>query len=170
AGEAVRGWLMPDTKSRFLNRILESKEAAAEGEQSFTKERQHAAQAFNLHVERRDGRHAEGFAWSHYVGYQWTDEGDRERLIVIFGARAIEIEGHHLNILTSQIREGQLSGIRELVSRQATLLEHDNPTEQPIIASVRSYPDFEEILKEIKGEAKGEDDDQHRHVKRVAGR
>jgi hypothetical protein len=157
---------MPDTKSRFLNRILESNEAAAEGEQSFTKERQHSAQAFNLHVERRDGRHAEGFAWSHYVGYQWTDEGDRERLIVIFGARAIEIEGHHLNILTSQIREGQLSGIRELVSRQATLLEHDNPTEQPIIASVRSYPDFEEILREIKGE----DDDKQQHTKRFAGR
>src|ERR1039458_8148393 len=157
---------MHDVKSKSLRRILDEKGPGSEEGKSFTSERQHTAQAFNLHVERRDGRHAEGFAWSHYVGYQWTDEGDKERLIVIFGARAIEIEGHHLNILTSQIREGQLSGIRELVSRQATLLEHDNPTEQPIIASVRSYPDFEEILREIKGE----DDDKQQHTKRFAGR
>ena len=85
---------------------------------------------------------------------------------MIFGERAIEIEGHRLGILTDQIREGQLNGIRELVSRQATLLEHDNPDDEPVIVSVRSYPDFEDILREIKGE----DDDEHRHVKRVAGR
>jgi hypothetical protein len=157
---------MPDAKSRTLERILNTSTAGQDDGASFTKERQHTAQAFNLHVERRDGRHAEGFAWSHYVGYQWTDEGNRERLIVIFGERAIEIEGHKLNILTNQIREGQLNGIRELVSRQATLLEHDNPDDQPVIMSVKSYPDFEEILKEIKGE----DDDKHSYVKRAAGR
>jgi hypothetical protein len=157
---------MPETKSKFLDKILDPKSDGPRDSQSFTKERQHTAQAFNLHVERRDGRRAEGFAWSHYVGYQWTDEGNRERLIVIFGERAIEIEGHRLGILTDQIREGQLNGIRELVSRQATLLEHDNPDDQPVIVSVKSYPDFEDILREIKGE----DDDEHRHVKRVAGR
>ena len=161
---------MHDVKSKSLRRILDEKGPGSEEGKSFTSERQHTAQAFNLHVERRDGRHAEGFAWSHYVGYQWTDEGDKERLIIVFGARAIEIEGHKLGILTNQIREGQLNGIRELVSRQATLLEHDNPDEQPVIVSVKSYPGFEDILREIKGEAKGEDDDQHRHVKRVAGR
>jgi hypothetical protein len=155
---------MPDTKSKFLGRILDTNNAGQDDGPSFTKERQHTAQAFNLHVERRDGRRAEGFAWSHYVGYQWTDEGNRERLIVIFGARAIEIEGHRLGILTNQIRDGQLNGIRELVSRQATLLEHDNPDDQPVIMSVKSYPDFEEILREIKGE----DDDKHSHVKRYA--
>jgi hypothetical protein len=157
---------MPEPKSKFLDQILDNKGTSARDESSFTKERQHTAQAFNLHVERRDGRQAEGFAWSHYVGYQWTDEGNRERLIVVFGARAIEIEGHRLGILTAKIREGQLNGIRELVSRQATLLEHDEAYDQPVIMSVRSYPDFEDILKEIKGE----DDDQHRHVKRAAGR
>jgi hypothetical protein len=155
---------MPETKSKFLGRILDTGGAGQDDGPSFTKERQQTAQAFNLHVERRDGRRAEGFAWSHYVGYQWTDEGNRERLIVIFGARAIEIEGHRLGILTDEIRGGQLNGIRELVSRQATLLEHDNPDDQPVIMSVKSYPDFEEILREIKGE----DDDKHSHVKRYA--
>src|ERR1022692_4774082 len=147
---------MPEQKSKFLGKILDGKGPSSDEGKSFTKERQQTAQAFNLHVERRDGRRAEGFAWSHYVGYQWTDEGERERLIVVFGARAIEIEGHKLGILTTQIREGQLNGIRELVSRQATLLEQDNPDDQPVIMSVKSYPDFEDILKEIKGE----DDDQ----------
>jgi hypothetical protein len=157
---------MPEAKSKFIGKILDAGNARTEDGPSYTKERQHTVQAFNLHVERRDGRRAEGFAWSHYVGYQWTDEGERERLIVIFGARAIEIEGHKLGILTNQIREGQLNGIRELVSRQATLLEHDSPDDQPVIMSVRSYPEFEDILREIRGE---EDDNKHRYVKRASG-
>ena len=156
---------MPETKSKFLGRILEEKGPEAEQKAAFTKERQHSAQAFNLHVERRDGRHCEGFAWSHYAGYAWTDEGECERLVVIFGARALEIEGHNLGVLVNEIREGQLSSIRELVSREAMLLEHQDAG--PIISSVRSYPEFEQILKEIKGE---DDDDRSRHVKRVAGR
>lgn len=155
---------MPDTKSRFLNRIIEEKVA---GEAApFTKERQHSAQAFNLHVERKDGRKTEGFAWSHYAGYQWTDEGERERLVVIFGSRAVEIEGHNLGVLVAEIREGQLNSIRELASRQAMLLEHEKPDGSPIISSVKSYPDFEQILRDIKGE----EDDKSQHIKRVAGR
>jgi hypothetical protein len=155
---------MPEAKSRFLNKILDNSEP--DTQPNFTKERQHTAQAFNLHVERRDGRHSEGFAWSHYAGYSWTDEGERERLVVIFGPRAIEIEGQNLGVLVNEIREGQLNSIRELASRQATLFEHSNPDNQPIIASVKSYPDFEQILSEIKGE----EDDRHSHVRRVAGR
>ena len=155
---------MPETKSRFLNRIIDEK--GADEAAPFTKERQHTAQAFNLHVERKDGRRTEGFAWSHYAGYQWTDEGERERLVVIFGARAVEIEGHNLGVLVTEIREGQLNSIRELASRQATLLEHEKPDGGPIISSVKSYPDFEQILKDIKGD----DDDKSEHVKRFAGR
>jgi hypothetical protein len=143
---------MPETKSRFLNKILDGKGPGEDDGASFTSERQHTAQAFNLHVERRDGRWSEGFAWSHYAGYQWTDEGEKERLVVVFGMRAVEIEGHNLGVLVAEIREGQLNSIRELSSRQAQLLQQGNPDNQPIIASVRSYPDFEEVLKEIKGE------------------
>jgi hypothetical protein len=110
---------------------------------------------------------AEGFAWSHYAGYRWSDEGEREKLVVLFGNRAVEIEGHKLGILVGQIREGQLTGIRELASRQVTLLEHENGDGQPVIMSVRTYPDFEEILNEIKGE---EDDDKHRRTGRASGR
>ena len=156
---------MPETRSKTLNRILERNEAAT-GEQAYTKERQHTAQAFNLHVERRDGRQAEGFAWSHYAGYRWTDEGERERLVVIFGGRAVEIEGHNLGVLVTEIREGQLNSIRELVSREATLMANQDKDGGPVISSVRFYPDFDEVLKEIKGE----DDDKSHHVRRVAGR
>src|SRR5580698_2478763 len=141
---------MPETKSRFLNKILDGHEP--EEGKTFTSERQHTAQAFNLHVERRDGRRTEGFAWSHYAGYQWTDEGSHERLVVVFSMRAIEIEGHNLGVLVTEIREGQLNSIRELASGQAQLLQQGNPDNQPIIASVKSYPDFDDILKEINGE------------------
>src|ERR1700692_340708 len=104
---------MPEPKSRFIDKILDGKGSGADEARSFTSERQHTAQAFNLHIERRDGRRTEGFAWSHYVGYQWTDEGSHERLVVVFGTRAIEIEGHYLGALVEEIREGQLNRIRE---------------------------------------------------------
>ena len=148
---------MPDTRSEFLKKIVDGKTPPPDDGKSFTSERQHTAQAFNLHIERRDGRQTEGFAWSHYVGYQWTDLSDRERLVVVFGMRAVEIEGRNLGPLVTEIREGQLNGIRELASRQATLLEMANPDNEPIISSVKTFPDFEEILRGIKGEEEEHD-------------
>jgi hypothetical protein len=101
-------------------------------------------------VEYRDGRRAEGFAWSHYVGHHWSDDGEREKLVMIFGERAIEIEGHNLGVLIAEIRDGQLNGIRELPGAQNALLRQSNPDNEPIITGVKSYPEFGEILKEIK--------------------
>ena len=149
----------------FSERLLKDTERGLEddGEKTFTSERQHTAQAFNLHVERKDGRRSEGFAWSHYVGYQWTDDGDREKLVVMFGMRAVEIEGHNLGVLVKEIRDGQLNSIRELASGQVLLLQQGNLDNQPIIASVKSYPDFEQVLKELKGD----EDDQARHTRRA---
>ena len=157
---------MAETKSKFLKDLIEKKGSGAEEPKSFTSERQHTAQAFNLHVERRDGRRSEGFAWSHYAGYLWTDEGAHERLVVVFGSRAVEIEGHHLGVLVDDIREGQLNGIRELTTGQGTLLGRDNPDNEPVVTRVTIYPDFEEILKEIKGE----DEHETGHAGRIRGR
>jgi len=156
---------MPETKSTstFLGKLLEP---ANDGGKSYGKERQLNAQAFNLHVERRDGRKSEGFPWSHYAGYQWTDASSHERLVVIFGTRAVEIEGHNLGVLVAEIREGQLNCIRELTTRQATLVNNTSADGEPVITSVKTYPDFEEILREIKGE----NDDYERGARRTAGR
>jgi hypothetical protein len=153
---------MPETK-RFLDKILDVKGPSADEGKSFTSERQHTAQAFNLHVEHKDGRRTEGFAWSHYAGYQWTDEGTVERLVVIFGMRAVEIEGHNLGVLVNEIRDGQLNSVRELASGQVQLLGQRNPDNQPVITGVKSYPDFEDVLKEIKGESEHET----RHTRRI---
>jgi len=152
---------MPEKKTRFLDTILDAKTAAAGDGRSFTSERQHTAQAFNLHVERRDGRRAEGFAWSHYAGYQWTDEGSHERLVVVFGMRAVEVEGHNLGVLVNEIREGQLNSIREMTTGQALLQEATNT--EPVISSVKMYPDFDEILRDLKGE----DEHETRHTRRI---
>lgn len=144
---------MPEAKSSFLDKILENRTTVERDElTSFTSERQHSAQSFNLHVERKEGRRAEGFAWSHYETYQWTDEGNQERLVVVFGRRAVEILGHNLGVLVTEIREGQLNSVRELAGGQSMQLSQANPDNQPIITAVKSYPEFEDILKAIKGE------------------
>jgi hypothetical protein len=151
---------MPETRSRVAHKILEQSGEAAK---SYTKERQLSAQSFALHVERRDGKSAEGFSWSHYVGHHWTRDEGNEKLVVLFGQRAVEVEGHNLGVLVEGIRDGQLNGIRELSSGQAMLLRQANPDNEPIIERVKCYPDFEEILKEIKGE----NDDKARFTQRI---
>ena len=147
---------MHEPSSKFLNRVIEGRTGESEERKSFSAERQQAAQSFNLHVEHKDGRRSEGFAWSHYTGYRWTDEGSLERLVLLFGARAVEIEGQNLGPLVGEIRQGQLNGIRELAGAQALMLAQNNADDQPIIQAIREYPDFDEIFKTIKGEEKGE--------------
>ena len=152
---------MHEVKSRAVERILDRD---GSNEKSFTKERQQTAQAFNLHVEKRDGLHSEGFAWSHYARYTWTDEGQHERLVILLGgAGAVEIEGHNLGPLIAEIRECRLTGVQEMVSAHAALKFHDG-ADGPIINSVKMYPDFEEIFREIKGE---DEHDKGKHVGRI---
>src|ERR1035441_10515023 len=117
---------MPDAESKFARRLMEDRQPDGK---SFTSERQLTAQSFNLHVEKRDGRHAEGFPWSHYAGCKWSNEGEHERLVILFGDRAVEIEGHNLGALVTEIREGQLNGIKEMVSAQVMLKEANGDSE-----------------------------------------
>lgn len=162
---------MPEPKEKsFAAALMRDTVRGGQGEdaeRSFTAERQLTAQAFNLQVEYRDGRRSEGFAWSHYGNNHWSDDGSHETLVIMFGARAVEIEGHNLGVLVAKIREGQLNGIRELSGAQALSLQQANPDNQPIITAVRSYPDFAELLKELKGE---QDEPQSGHAGRVRGR
>jgi len=154
---------MPEPQSRFLKQIIRPTQGVDDEPKAFTSERQHTAQAFTLHVEWKDGRHTEGFAWAHYSGYQWLDIGDHEKLLLIFGPRALEIEGHNLGVLVTEIRDGQLNSIREMPTVQQKLLGQSNEGNQPIISAVRAYPDIDEILKQIKGD----DDVQDRFTRRI---
>lgn len=139
---------MPESK--FLKKIIGDDDE----QRAFTSERQHTAQAFTLHIEWKDGRRTEGFAWAHYLGYRWTDNSETEKLVLIFGERAIEIEGHNLGVLVDDIREGKLNSIKELPSSRQ-MLQKANPTGEPVISAIRSFPDLDEILTEIKGEGHG---------------
>jgi hypothetical protein len=139
-------------KNRVVERILGQTD---ESQKASSKERQHTAQAFTLHVEWRDGRKTEGFAWAHYLGYRWTDDSEKERLVLIFGERALEIEGHNLEKLVEDIRDGKLNGIREMNSARQTQLRNENPDREPVISAIHSFPDVEEIFREIKGERDG---------------
>ena len=76
--------------------------------------------------------------------------------------RAVEILGHNLGVLVDEIRKGQLNSVHELATAKAGLKQASGDTD-PVIMSVRTYPDFEEILKEIKGEEERET----RHAKRI---
>jgi|SRR5579872_2802235 len=124
---------------------------------SSTSERQLTAQALTLHVEFIDGRRAEGFAWPHYIGYEWEDEATEERLTILFGPRAVEILGKNLTALIDDIREGRLNRLRELPGARRKQLEESNLENEPIVKTINVYPRFRALLEEIKGEY----DEQH---------
>ena len=77
--------------------------------------------------------------------------------------RALEIEGHNLGVLVTEIRDGQLNSIREMPTVQQKLLGQSNEENQPIISAVKAYPDIDEILKQIRGD----DDDQVGFARRL---
>jgi|HubBroStandDraft_4_1064222.scaffolds.fasta_scaffold877054_1 hypothetical protein len=161
---------MPDARQKsFAESLLKNTARGLpddDTEKAAIKERQHAAQAFGLRVKFKDGRHTQGFAWSHYAGYEWADEGDQEKLTLLFGARALTIEGFNLSVLIRSIDEGQLKGIKELNHAQAEVMRIENSENEPIIIRVVSDPPFQEIVKEIKGE----EEDEVGHARKLRGR
>lgn len=154
------------TSTRWLQKMMNDKSDQPEDSSSYASERQLSAQAFSLHVEWLDGRRSQGFAWSHYAGYEWEDEGSEERLTILFGPRAVEITGKNLGVLIDDIREGKLNRIRELPGARRKQLEHGNPDDEPVVRAIQVYPDFRAMLEEIKGEY----DEQHTRSARRAQR
>jgi hypothetical protein len=158
---------MPDSETRrsaALNSILGSEDEkpnkgftiAGAGEQ-----------AFSLRADYKDGRRKRGIAWSRYSDYEWEDLGDHERLVVIFEDRILTLEGHNLDLLARQIDEGKLKTFEEEITARVVQARNDPSHIEPVVISVDFYPKIADIVTQIKG---GEEDDHHRHVRRVAGR
>jgi hypothetical protein len=147
---------MPDKpEPLFAKRLLRGTPATTEtheeGDKGFTSEPQAAAQAFGLRVRFKDGRRALGFSWAMYAGYEWTDDGSKERLVLLFGMRALTVEGYNLKRLVHEIDEGQLRSMRENSSSEVIKKRDGNPGDEPIITRMEAEPPFEDILNAIKG-------------------
>ena len=154
--------------SNFVKHLLEEKEPEPD-RKSFTKERQHTAQAFALHLDYRDNRSSEGVAWSHFARYKWHDLGSHERLRVVFGGVCgLEITGHNLKQLEAELRSGQLNGIKETVSGKIALGKSEGTTE-PLITGVKAYPDFDALFESLIREGE-EDEHETGHAGRIRGR
>lgn len=149
---------MPEAKSQFLSKIIEGKGPDTEEHTAaYTKERQHTAQAFALHVDYRDGLSSEGVAWSHFGRYHWRDLGTHESLRIIFGGMCgMEITGHNLQLLLTDVRSGQLNGIKEMLSGQVMLAKPES-VNNALITSVKAYPNFDALFEEIKQEGQEEE-------------
>ena len=132
---------------------------------SSTRERQLTAEARSLLVEYLDGRRSEGFAWMHYAGFEWEDDGpDGERLTILFDPRFLEITGSNLGVLIDDIRDGRLNRLREMPGARRKQLEHSNPDNEPLIRAIRAFPSFRSILEEIRGD---QDEQRTRNARRA---
>ena len=79
---------MPERKE-FLQEILGNKDRPDEAGARGTRAPGAGGQAFTLRADYKDGRRKRGTAWSHFSDYEWTDDGDREKLVVLFGTRMV---------------------------------------------------------------------------------
>jgi hypothetical protein len=142
---------MPDAKLKsFAETFL--KDAHKEVD-DVDKERQHGITAFTLRVKYRNGRRIEAFAWSHYAGYQWAALADgQERLTLMFGTRAVIVEGQGLQNLLREINEGRRRTITEMTEPEARLVLAEGEGDKAVVSRITVKPDFEEIVKEIAGE------------------
>ena len=98
---------------------------------------------------------------SGYSDYEWTDEGETEQLVLLFGMRAVLIEGELLGDVVALFREGRLNQIQEMTHREVQQLRQHNPERKPIITRVTVEPDMQLILSAIRGE-----EDETRNVRR----
>jgi len=154
--------------SNFVKKLMRDNDLEPE-QKSFSKERQHASQAFTLNIDYRDNLSSEGVTWSHFGRYQWKDLGSHERLRLMFGPMCgLEITGHNLQQLIADIRQGQLNGLKELVSGKITLAKSEGTTE-PLIIAVNAFPDFDTQFESLKEEGK-EEEHETGHAGRVRGR
>jgi hypothetical protein len=153
---------MPDTKSKSFAEEVMRKNARITGRDDHDNSgrKRHTSagagtQAFTLRADFKDGRKKRGTAWSHFSDYEWNDEGDIETLTIIFGDRIVTMRGFNLLVLVREIDEGKLKTFEELVSAEAKMLR-ENPDDEAVVVNVEIFPEFKELVQEIKGEREHE--------------
>jgi hypothetical protein len=138
-----------DLLRRFTARNTEIRGDDADG---ITREHQANVQAFALSVVFKDHRKRQTFAWSMYSGHEWTDDGTIETIVVLFGERGCKVRGYRLAALDRELSLGKRAAIREHTRAQAeSLLVAEG--EEPIIISIETFPEFDEMLAHIRGES-----------------
>ena len=150
----------PEGKKSFADALLtkgtESKDAADDDPQKgFTKEWQHAAQAFSLRLWFKDGHHCEALPWTLYSGDEWHSSADKPEILTLtFGTRVVTVEGYNLKRLVEQIDEGHLKSIRQHDSKEVALIRNEKPADpvdiRAAIVRIGVEPPFEEFAKAIK--------------------
>lgn len=123
-----------------------------EAQSASTRERQGNSEAFSLEVKFKDGRRKQTFPWALYGGHEWSDEGGMECLTVLFGLRVLILRGYNFETLNRDLNLGKLTSIRQHNSHQVQLLRHENAESVPVIVEIEAYPNYRQIVAEMKGE------------------
>ena len=124
---------------------------ADKSEDGLTREHQTNMQAFALSVIFKDRRRRQSFPWSMYGGHEWTDNGDMETIAIIFGERGCIVRGYRFAVLDRDLSLGKRASIREHTKAQVeSMLAGEG--EEPIIASIETFPPFPELVGSLKGE------------------
>jgi hypothetical protein len=135
---------------------------ADEDEAGLTREHQTNAQAFSLSVVFKDRRRRQSFPWSMYGGHEWTDDGDVETIVALFGERGCVVRGYRFEALDRDLSLGKRASIREHTKAQVeSMLAGEG--EEPIIMSIETFPPFPMLVNSIKGES-DENGNEHRGV------
>jgi hypothetical protein len=135
-----------------VRKFAAKKEAENEDEAGLTREHQANAQSFSLSVVFKDRRRRQSFPWSMYGGHEWTDDGNVETIVALFGERGCVVRGYRFEGLDRDLSLGKRASIREHTKAQVeSMLAGEG--EEPIIMSVETFPPFPELVVSLKGES-----------------
>jgi hypothetical protein len=141
--------------TELLRKFAPREAGVQEDEAGLTREHQTNAQAFSLSVVFKDRRRRQSFPWSMYGGHEWTDDGDIETIVTLFGERGCIIRGYRFAALDRDLSLGKLASIREHTKAQVESMQAGEG-EEPIIVSIETFPPFPQLVTSLKGEEEHE--------------
>jgi hypothetical protein len=146
----------------LLKKFTARDDAVLQDEAELTREHQTNAQAFALSVIWKNPRRRQTFPWSMYSGHEWTDDGDIETIVILFGDRGCIVQGYRFASLDRDLSLGKRASIREHTKSQVdSMLAQEG--DEPVIVSIEAFPPFPELVAAIKGEEEHET----RHARRA---
>jgi len=140
---------------QLLRKFAPRSADAHEDESGVTREHQTNAQAFALTVVFKDQRRRQSFPWSMYSGHEWTDDGDVETIVSLFGERGCIVRGYRFKTLDRDLSLGKLASIREHTKAQVESMTRTEEDE-PVIVSIETFPPFPELVEALQ---EGESDE-----------
>jgi hypothetical protein len=141
----------------LLGKVARGGEAPETAREGYVKERQTSGHADLLRLCYVSGRREETIPWALFSRGEWSDDGTRQRLTLVFSHCTVITVGEQMQSIRQAHNECQLKAIEEHSEREIEVRRGENADltqdhKKPIIYSITVEPSLKEAVRAIKGE------------------